>query len=384
MQRNRHSIIKLSLVTASLFCADAYANNFAMDGRGNGMGGTGVVSATYLTAPFYNPALGTIYRQNDDVGMILPGIGIGYVNQDDMINDVEHIADIIDNPANYSPSEIESAFDALNGDQMRTEIGAIAAFAIPNPYISTNMFAKLYNDSYATSLIPELSDPLDRAESTSVQAVSIGIVEVGVNFAKYANLFGQHMSFGIAPKFQQVYTYVDSGSVNSFDPFATGGELESESGLNIDAGALWFYGPLRVGLAGKNLIGKSIETAQYTEVIGSQTYNIGYTYELTPVYTVGLGYVDDYMSFSVDYDLNSDKRFDAFDDDVKMLRVGAEFDLARQMQLRVGYKSNQLSDEDVYTAGLGISPFGLFHLDAAVNYNSMDNLGIYANFLVYY
>jgi hypothetical protein len=362
----------------------AYANNFAMDGRGNAMGGTGVVTASYLTAPFYNPALGTIYRQNDDVGMILPGVGIGYVNQDDMLNDVEQIANIIDRPGDYTSTEIEDAFNALNGDQVRSEIGAVAAFAIPNPVISTNLFAKVYNDSYATALIPELADPVDRGESTSLQAVSIGIFEFGVNFAKYANVLGQHMSFGIAPKFQQVYTYVDSWSVDSFDPFSMGGEVESDSGINLDAGALWFYGPLRVGLAGKNLIGKSIKTAQYSEIVGSQPYDIGYTYELTPVYTLGLGYVDDYMSFSVDYDLNSDKRFDGFDDDVKMLRVGAEFDFARQMQLRVGYKSNRLSDEDVYTAGVGVSPFGLFHLDAALNYKSMENIGIYANFLVYY
>lgn len=160
--------------------------------------------------------------------------------------------------------------------------------------------------------------------------------------------------------------------------------MTSESGLNLDAGALWFYGPLRLGIAGKNLLSKSVDTASYTETIGSETYNVGYRYELTPVYTVGAGYVDDYMSFSVDYDIKSDKRFNAFDDDVKMLRVGAEFDLARQAQIRVGYKTNRLSDEEVYTAGLGISPFGLFHLDAAINYKSMDNLGLYANFLVYY
>jgi hypothetical protein len=383
MQWNSNTTFKLSLVTLSLATTSVFANNYAVDGRGNGMGGTGVVTASYLTAPFYNPALGTIYRQNDDVGMILPGVGIGYVNQDGLMDDIENLMDVMDQPI-VDPDEVNSALNALSGDQVRTEIGAIAAFAIPNPIVSTNVFTKIYNDTYATPLVPDGSDPVDRAESSAVHAVSVGIFEFGVNFAKYANVLGHHMSFGIAPKFQQIYTYVDSSSLESFEILEMGGEMTSESGLNLDAGALWFYGPLRLGIAGKNLLSKSVDTANYTETIGSETYDVGYRYDLTPVYTVGAGYVDDYMSFSVDYDINSDKRFNAFDDDVKMLRVGAEFDLARQAQIRVGYKTNRLSDEEVYTAGLGISPFGLFHLDAAINYKSMDNLGLYANFLVYY
>ncbi len=386
MLRTKHKLTKLSLVTLSLFSGAASANNFAVDGRGNGMGGTGVVSASYLTAPFYNPALGAIYRQNDNVGMILPGVGLGYVNQDNLVDDIDNVFNLIDqiDSGNVTEGEVSAALDSLNGDQVRTELGAISAFAIPNPIISTNVFMKAYTDTYATPLIPEEGDVQDRAESSAVHAVSVGVLELGVNFAKYATIFGNHFSFGVAPKFQQIYTYVDSSSLESFEIMDMGGEMTSQGSFNIDAGALWFYGPLRVGLAGKNMLGKTVSTARYQETIGGEQYDVGYNYELTPVYTVGAGYVDDYFTFSVDYDLNRDQRFDAFDDDVKMLRVGAEVDLARQLQLRVGYKTNVLSDEDLYTAGVGLSPFGLFHLDASVNYNSMDNFGIYANFLVYY
>lgn len=49
------------------------------------MGGVGVVSANYLTAPFYNPALVAIYRRNDDAGMILPSVGFTYNDPDKLV-----------------------------------------------------------------------------------------------------------------------------------------------------------------------------------------------------------------------------------------------------------------------------------------------------------
>lgn len=55
-----------------------FSANYAVEARGDAMGGVGVVSGNFLTGPFYNPALVAIYRRNDDVGMILPSIGLSY------------------------------------------------------------------------------------------------------------------------------------------------------------------------------------------------------------------------------------------------------------------------------------------------------------------
>lgn len=69
----------LSVGFALIFTSPlTFSANYAIEARGDAMGGVGVVSGNFLTGPFYNPALVAIYRRNDDVGMILPSIGLSY------------------------------------------------------------------------------------------------------------------------------------------------------------------------------------------------------------------------------------------------------------------------------------------------------------------
>lgn len=71
--KNSIKILSLSIALAS---TSSYAATYAVEARGDAMGGVGVVSANFLTAPFYNPAITAIYRRNDDVGMIIPFVWI--------------------------------------------------------------------------------------------------------------------------------------------------------------------------------------------------------------------------------------------------------------------------------------------------------------------
>jgi predicted Na+-dependent transporter len=54
---------KLLATSIALASLPATAANYAIEARGDAMGGVGVVSANFLTAPFYNPALVAIYRR---------------------------------------------------------------------------------------------------------------------------------------------------------------------------------------------------------------------------------------------------------------------------------------------------------------------------------
>ena len=51
--------------------------------------------------------------------------------------------------------------------------------------------------------------------------------------------------------------------------------------------------------------------------------------------------------------------------------LGAEFDLLGWLQLRTGYRTNLAANnmDDVVSAGFGISPFDLIHLDIAAMAN---------------
>lgn len=371
----------------------AFAANYAIEARGDAMGGAGVVSGNFLTGPFYNPALVAIYRRNDDVGMILPSVGFTYNDQDGMIDDLDTISDILDNPDASRIDELNSTLDHIDGSILNAELGGVVAFAIPNQFIAANVYGKAYTETFSNPQIATTcSTPsdatacaLDRADRSTVNAVSVAVTEVGITLAKYQTFMGQHLAFGVTPKLQRVYTYVYEASMSNYDLADVADNGNGETVFNLDAGALWFYGPLRVGFAATDLVGRDIETETIPSAVSGNP-SISYQYEMRPQYTVGAGIVADYFTLSVDYDLNEKERYKNFDDNTQMIRIGGEVDLLRQLKLRAGYYKNLAYDdsEGTITAGVGISPLNLFQLDIAASYTNENAMGAYVNFLASY
>ncbi|MDN3680706.1 conjugal transfer protein TraF [Vibrio tapetis subsp. quintayensis] len=360
-------------IVIALTATSVSAANYSVDGRGDAMGGTGVVSADFLTAPFYNPALAALYRRNDNAGMILPGIGLTYTDQGDMVKTIGEAADV-----GSDPVKAQEVLDKLDKGELSFDIGAVAAFAIPNSFVSMNVFGKAYTESYVTANIATGGTPdLDLANSNT-QILSAGITELGMTFAKYYTVFGQHMSFGVSPKIQRVYTLLDQKSFDDFNFSSIFDSLSGETSFNMDAGAVWFYGPYRVGFSAMNIMSREIET----NTIGTSSYK----YQLTPNYTIGAGLVGDYFALSVDYDLVEREKFVGVNDNEQMLRVGIEGDIMRQMQLRAGYYTNlaRADDDGTITAGIGLSPLNIITLDIGASYTNKDSMGVYINFLSNY
>ncbi|MFA0568400.1 conjugal transfer protein TraF [Vibrio gallaecicus] len=378
--------IKLLAASISLASLPLSAANYAIEARGDAMGGVGVVSANFLTAPFYNPALTAIYRRNDDVGMITPSFGISYNDPDSLVDDIDSVLGA------SSPADITNALNDLNGDKLKLEIGGVVAFAIPNQFIAANAFGKAYTESFVTPEVYTASGTaLTNAELTAIKAVSIGVTEVGISLAKYQTFMGQHISFGISPKLQRIYTYNYIASVNDYDLSDVRENDSADTQFNMDAGALWFFGPFRVGFAATNLVSRDIDTKYVEKTLTATdttttTVTAQHSYSMGPVYTVGAGIVSDYFTISVDYDLNEAEKFSSFDDNEQMIRIGTEIDLMRQLKLRGGYYQNlAYSDsEGTITAGVGISPLNLFQLDISANYTNENAMGASINFLASY
>ncbi|CDT27572.1 conjugal transfer protein TraF [Vibrio coralliirubri] len=370
-------LLAASIAFASLPLSAA---NYAIEARGDAMGGVGVVSANFLTAPFYNPALVAIYRRNDDVGMITPSFGGNYNDPNDMKSNIDAVLDA-------SGSGITDGLKKLDGNQANFDLGGVVAFALPNQYIAANIFGKAYTESFVTPDVYTSGSDTDNLQRSAVESVSIGVAEVGLSLAKYQTFMGHHLSFGISPKLQRIYTYNYVASVNDYDLSDVRENGDGDTAFNVDAGALWFFGPFRVGLAATNLISRDIETKDSTKEI-VPGYSVGgkYAYKLEPVYTVGAGIVSDYFTLSVDYDLNETEKFTSFEDNEQMIRVGTEVDLLRQLKLRGGYYKNlAYSDsEGTVTAGIGISPLNLFQLDLSANYTNENAMGASINFLASY
>ncbi|MFA0614287.1 conjugal transfer protein TraF [Vibrio splendidus] len=375
--KNTTKLLAASIAFASLPLSAA---NYAIEARGDAMGGVGVVSANFLTAPFYNPALVAIYRRNDDMGMITPSFGGSYNDPNDMKSNIDAVLDA-------SGSDITDGLKKLDGNQANFDLGGVVAFALPNQFVAANIFGKAYTESFVTPDVYTAGSDTDNLQRSAVEAVSIGVAEVGISLAKYQTFMGQHLSFGISPKLQRIYTYNYVASVNDYDLSDVRENGDGDTTFNIDAGALWFFGPFRVGFAATNLISRDIETKDSTkEIVPGHSVGGKYAYKLEPVYTVGAGIVSDYFTLSVDYDLNEAEKFTSFADNEQMIRVGTEVDLLRQLKLRGGYYKNlAYSDsEGTVTAGIGISPLNLFQLDLSANYTNENAMGASINFLASY
>ncbi|HDZ9207381.1 conjugal transfer protein TraF [Vibrio cholerae] len=382
----------LSVGFALIFTSPlTFSANYAIEARGDAMGGVGVVSGNFLTGPFYNPALVAIYRRNDDVGMILPSIGLSYNDPNDLVTDLDKVSEIIKRGSESNLGELNKSLTAMQGNVLNAELGGVVAFAIPNQFISANVFGKAYTESFVSPLIDntactesDFSCQLDRAKKSSVNAVSVGVTELGITLAKYQTFLGQHIAFGITPKLQRVYTYVYEASLDSYDIKDLRDNGNGETMFNMDAGALWFYGPIRIGFAANNLISREIKTKTITSAISGNP--ISYSYDMKPQYTVGAGIVADYFTLSVDYDLNEEERYKDFKDNTQMIRVGGEIDIMRQLKLRAGYNKNLAYDntKGTVTAGIGLSPLNLFQLDLGASYTNENAMGAYINFLASY
>jgi len=134
-------LLAASIAFASLPISAA---NYAIEARGDAMGGVGVVSANFLTAPFYNPALVAIYRRNDDMGMITPSFGGKYNDPNDMKSNIDSVIDA------SNTADLDAALTKLDGNQANVELGGVVAFALPNQFVAANLFAKAYTESFAT------------------------------------------------------------------------------------------------------------------------------------------------------------------------------------------------------------------------------------------
>ena len=393
---------KLLPLSFSLLSACAIADNYAIEARGDGMGGVGVVAGNFLTGSFYNPAITAIYRRNDDLGMITPSFGVQYRNEDDLVGDLKDISSLLDKAIAGDLSkatEIESKLKSLKNSTANLELGGVVSFAIPNQFVAANLFGKAYAESFAQiDSYDAATGPVSsvvNAELSGVDAVGIGVAEVGLSLAKYQTFLGQHISFGITPKLQRLYTYVYRANLNNYELKDVRDNGTGETMFNLDAGFLWFYGPVRVGFSAINLVSRDVksQTLKGTTVVSKIDPNqnrvfkpVAFDYQMRPQYTVGVGLVGDYASISVDYDLREEEKFTSFKDNSRMLRVGGEIDIMRQLKLRAGWNKNLAYDnrEDTVTAGIGLSPLNLFQLDLAASYTNKNAMGAYINFVSHY
>ena len=384
---------KFAVVAVSLICASpVLAAPYAFNARQDAMGGAGVSSANYLSAPFYNPALLTSYDESDDVGILFPVIGVELFDKDDLYNKGNDFSDSYDNyQSNAALAEQTlNQLKELQGATGYVKAGAGVAVALPNAVLPAAFLFNTHADVAAFADVDSTDwtnngNVLPTNENlinSKVVAMGAQVTDFGISVAQvYETEDGYQWSAGVTPKIQkiEVLNYVANAATTDFDNIDDDQYRHSKSTFNMDLGATakLDYG-FSTGFAIKNIFKQSVDAPT---VDGVQT-----RYELSPVPTASVSYKLDGLTLTGDLDLLAQKRFtklsgtsnafNASDDDLQMAALGAELDLFGWAQLRGGYRHDLKDNQgDAFTAGLGFSPFSVFHLDIAGIYAGSNEFG---------
>lgn len=260
---------KIGLCIASLLATSHAISAPALDTRSLGMGGTGVTSSNYLTAPFHNPAMAAHSGEYDFAGILAPYASVVLNDKDGIIVDAADLATTlidIDEGVEINGEvvgDIANYIVDLKGAQFYTEAGAGVSFAIPNQYLSVGAFVQGYTSvtgfmdiSTADSVFAqrcaqewldnpdgvgvstECSDGDEFAERLNSQAITAGVavIDAGVTLAmpfnintrrdhgrnaknkSYEELFhSDKLYVGVTPKYQHVSTVSYGRAINQFD-----------------------------------------------------------------------------------------------------------------------------------------------------------------------
>ncbi|ENM3888149.1 conjugal transfer protein TraF [Vibrio cholerae] len=373
----------LAVVMAMAFSSSAFASNLLMDARGAGMGNTGVSTADYLLAPYYNPALTAVYRKNDSFGILLPSIGLRAEDKDESLKTIDDLQDSIEQieragvgaATQENVDQLNRYLDQLADDKpLAITAGIGIAVALPLDTVSLNFFTRGYAEVIAKANVAAKSgnsanEVKTRYESSDVDLTAFGYTEVGLAVGKQVVLGGQTVALGVTPKVQQLRTYQDNASVKSFDLDDYDKSEVKDNAFNLDMGAVWLIDQYRVGIVAKDLFAKDI-----------QTQNRNNTYKLDTQIAVSGSYVSDFFIAAVDLDLTKQRRFNGDNDDTQFMRFGVEGNAWGWALLRAGYEVDlQNSLDNSVSVGLGVSPWDVFSLDLAGSYAGDNQFGLSAN-----
>ncbi len=389
----RSALICSAAATALFLSSSAMAAGTWYDARNDAMGGTGVASSVYGSAVLANPALMTRAKSDDNVSIIIPSAGIQVTDKDKLIDKVDDITDTVDRyrtvlgnltPADFfrANSELRAAsgdvadkLSDLRGNKADGSAGAAVAVTIPNETLPFAFIAKAYGTAHVRANVVQ-SDinylrsiengaiPLPGDQNnlrSSANGLAALVTDYGVAVAHEFTVAGQPVSVGVTPKVQKTWLYNYTASIYNYDKNDINNSQyrSTDTGFNVDAGlATTFAENWTLGVTGQNLVSRDLQTR---EVNGFRD-----TYQIRPLVTTGLSWDKGPFTVTGDVDLTETKRFKT-QDNSQYAAVGAEYRVLDWLQLRAGYRADMRSnDENVATAGFGLSPFNkAVHLDLA-------------------
>jgi hypothetical protein len=416
-------------VTTALLASSSAAlalpfNSF--DPRSMAMGGAGVAVGDAGMAPFFNPALLTVTREEDDFSLDFPIIGARAYDPSDFANSLDNFqngnyVDTLQTSINTfnaaqtnanltvvanNTSTLSTQFATLSDKPIQAELGAGLVIGIPSKSFGGAFYANgwaavggiiKYRDdptlqnfaADANAVVACNNDPVCIAglppspyfnpttgqvtfDTNNLQSTvdirGVGLAEVGLALSHEFGTGDAAWGLGITPKIVKVNLYEYSASVNSSDTGnATGSDYTAKySHVNFDLGLAKHYGNgWRAGLVVKNVIPHTYEFKNALTP-GATPVPTGNTIKLKPQARIGASHSTSWSTVAMDLDLTTNDPA-GLENQSQYLALGAELNAWDWAQLRLGYRANlKDSTRNVPSIGLGLAPFGVLHLDVGV------------------
>lgn len=419
-------------VTSTLLAGSSAAlalpfNSF--DPRSMAMGGAGVAVGDAGMAPFFNPALLTVTREEDDFSLDFPIIGVRAYDPSNFTTSLDNFqnGNFVDTlqtsintynaaqtPANLTSvsnniSTLSSQFATLSDKPIQGEAGAGLVVGIPSKTFggafyadgwaavggviryrddqnlqdfatATSQVAACNNDPVCiAALPPSVGQYFDRTTGqvifntnnnlqSTVDIRGVGLAEVGLALSHEFGTGDAAWGLGITPKVVNVNLYEYSASVNSGSTSnATGSDYTAKySHVNFDLGLAKHYANgWRAGLVVKNVIPHTYEFKN-APAPGATPVPTGNSIKLKPQARIGASHTTSWSTVAMDLDLTTNDPA-GLENQSQYLALGAELNAWDWAQLRLGYRANlKDSTRNVPSVGLGLAPFGVLHLDIGV------------------
>ena len=379
-----------------------YSESFTAKGTGQGF--TGLTQD--FTSSLSNPALLTKFRNDNDVFFSL-NIGLMASDKYNVIDTAENIRDNLDILADdingmslqmiQSPEQVKNYNDDLNqqvdniiadfervdGKLVKIRNGVNLQIIIPNQLFSfglfTNQYGRIggimdYNENDETILNDAiLSGHLDLEDlESATTAIGYSIAEAGFMAGYSAFTHANYdLSIGAKLKYQRIDLYYNREQISEFDDddfeITDDENITNKSGTNIDLGLYLNWGDKRqwhVALVTNNLLKQTVRHSEQNLIFTLKTST-----------SFGLSYQNNWVSVATDIDLTDREQLSSIAPS-KYAGIGAEFRFYEHIQFRLGYRTDLNDiDGDIYTAGIGISPWQVFAIDIAAFTGDSDTIG---------
>lgn len=379
------TLIGLTLSSCYISSANAAQNYF--QARSDAMGGTGVASAHYLSAPLMNPALLARFSHTDDTGILLPAVGAQIADNEDTIESIDNTSNLFNELNQYDSNSLQaratanqlaSELEMLDNEKVPVQAGLAAVIAIPNNIISFAVFTNTYLD---LQLVTDISDSditaLRGPDPTAINALSstvtlrgVGVTDIGVSLASKFILGNTPVYLGISPKIQAIGFYQYTDSIEDFNAsnLEFDDNVNDEMAFNIDAG--FVVEPSKhftFGLVAKNMLAQQVTNTAETLI-----------YEIKPQVTTGFALHSAWFTAAVDIDITQSQTLSS-QEPSQYTRFGAEIDAWGWLQLRGGFRYDvNDNDSNQVTFGMGLSPFSTFNIDLTGMLSEDETYGLVA------